>query len=359
MKIRPVHKLALVLFLAFCLVPFAAIQSPVAAHPPLDATPVAPDMTNPRTLNAGSCARDPKNLIYNGSMGPVHDTAYGTAADGWAPFIFSGTPPNFRWVDNEQIDPNGSQQIYSSNTFDAGIQQTVSNLQPGVYYWLRLGYSLAAKSYSGPNVRVDSIGRKVGVDPYGGSDPKSPNVIWGPDLFDGSAALNRPEMVLIFPARADHVTVFLRAMARDGSNGENRVWLDAVCMEPRYDMATATPLAPTATLVPPTATHRPALPRAATKAPAVGVARTATSTPTRVPAPTQVVAMVAPVTPTPLQVKTPTAIPTPRYARPVPTPAPAFPIELGTGLLAGVGVTSIMGSFLLFGFGIVLAKRIY
>src|SRR5512143_2885278 len=65
------------------------------------------------------CALDPNNLVYNGSMGPEHGTQYGSAADGWDPFIFAGTAPAFRWVGNEQIDPNGSQQIYSSNTFDA------------------------------------------------------------------------------------------------------------------------------------------------------------------------------------------------------------------------------------------------
>ena len=183
-------------------------------------------------------AMDPNNLIANGSMGPDnHDTPYGTVVNSWEPFIVSGAPPNFRWVDNEQIEPGGSQQIFSENTFDAGVMQTVHNLQPGTFYMFRLGYSLAAKSYDGPNVRVQTIGRKLGVDPFGGTDPRSPKVIWGPDLFDGKAAVNRPEMHMIFAARATSATIFLRAMATDGSGGENRVWFDAVCMEARPEIS--------------------------------------------------------------------------------------------------------------------------
>ena len=183
------------------------------------------------------CAQDPHNLIANGSMGPAnHSTQFGTVVDSWMPFIFSGNPPTFRWVDNEAIDPGGSQQIFSSDTFDAGVYQTVRNLQPGTSYMFRLGYSLAAKSINGPNVRVQTIGRKVGVDPTGGTDPKSANVIWGPDLFDGNVAVNRSEMQMIFAARANSATIFLRAMATDGSGGENRVWFDAVCMEARPEI---------------------------------------------------------------------------------------------------------------------------
>src|SRR5512141_2518559 len=97
--------------------------SPALALPPAD-NPL------PRFTLKDPCALDPKNLINNGSMGPAHDTQYGSLADGWDPFIFDGTAPQFRWVGNEQIDPNGSQQIFSSGTFDAGVFQTVHNLQP-------------------------------------------------------------------------------------------------------------------------------------------------------------------------------------------------------------------------------------
>lgn len=184
------------------------------------------------------CAADPNNLIRNGSMGPAnHATSLGTVANGWDPFVISANAPQFQWVNNEAIDPGGSQQIFSASTFDAGVMQTVKNLTPDRVYLVRLGYSLAAKSINGPNVRVNTIGRKIGVDATGGGDAKSPNVNWGPDLFDGKVAVNRPEMQMVFVAKSDKATIFLRATAAEGGNGENRVWFDAVCMEARPDLS--------------------------------------------------------------------------------------------------------------------------
>lgn len=317
--------------------------SPVLANPPADG-PL------PKFTLKDPCALDPKNLIYNGSMGPVRDTQYGSVADGWDPFIYDGAAPRFQWVGNEQIDPNGSQQIVSSGTFDAGVLQTVRNLQPNAYYGFRLGYSLAAKSYSGPNVRVSTIGRKVGVDPFGGTDPKSPNVIWGPDLFDGNAALNRPEMQLVFAARSANATIFLRAIARDGSSGENRVWLDAVCMQAQTDMGLATPPPPTPTSVAPTATVPPT--QVAAVRPASPVRPTSTRAPTLTPTPPNTPTPAA----TPTRTGTPTPSPTPRFARPIATPTAGMPIALDSNLLTGVGMGSIFGSFILFACGIVLSR---
>jgi hypothetical protein len=115
---------------------------PAFAAPPLQGPPVP---NKPITLK-DPCAYDPKNLLRNGFMPPPgRNTAYGRVVEGWEPFIFAGTPPQFNAVDNEGIDdvPGTSQQIFSSGAFDAGIRQTVSGLKPGTYYWFRLGYSLS------------------------------------------------------------------------------------------------------------------------------------------------------------------------------------------------------------------------
>ena len=186
------------------------------------------------------CAQDDANLITNGSMGPGnHEHAWGTVVDGWEPFVISGNPPNYRWVDNEMIYPGGAQQLYTENTFDAGVYQVVKNLQPGISYMIRWGYSLAAKSGGGypvGNTRVQTIGRQLGIDPYGGADPKSPNVVWGQPIFDGKPAVNIPNMQTIFVAQAAQATVYLRVIAQEGGNGENRAWLDAICMEARPEI---------------------------------------------------------------------------------------------------------------------------
>ena len=342
MNPRTILNLVFALVLLGFAILFLLSDSPVSARPPFDATPVSADLKNARTLK-DPCALDSRNLIRNGSMAPSHDTQYGSLADQWEPFVFDGNPPQYRWVGNEQVDPNGAQQIVSSGTFDAGIYQTVGSLQPEVYYWFRVGYSLAAKSYSGPNVRVDSIGRKVGVDPFGGTDPKSPNVIWNPDVFDGNAALNLTEMIMLFPARSDRATIFIRAMARDGSSGENRVWFDAVCLEARTDLPTATPPPPTATPPPSAPPTRPP----ATRPPATRIAQGPTATNTPVPA-TPTIAN----TPTPRS--SPTSSATPRYARPDVTLTPSLPVDPGTGAMTGLGLGFIFMGFISFGTGVLL-----
>ncbi len=315
------------------LVPFLISYAPVSAHPPAQATPY------PKFNLKDPCPRDPNNLIKNGTMREEHPFAYGTLADNWDAFIFDGSPPAFRRVDNEGIDGSDSQQIVSTNTFDAGIMQTVSGLQPGTYYMFRFGYSLAAKSWDGPNVRVNSIGRKVGVDPFGGNDPHSPNVIWGPDYFNGVGALNLPEMMMIFSARSDRATIFLRAMARDGSGGENRVWLDAVCMEARPEIPPATLPPPPTALPSPSATTRPSPTR--TRTPANTATRTATPTLT--------------LTPTPRATATPTV--PPLRARPQEDVPSGFVFEIEPGVLAGIGVGSIAGACVFLGLGLVTLKK--
>lgn len=250
----------------------AAPAPPPAASP----APAAPALSLPPPTLLGPfphfnlhdpCAQDLGNLITNGSMGPAnHDSPYGTVVDGWDPFIFSGDPPNYRWEDNEMIDPGGAQQLYSSNTFDAGVMQTVRNLKPGASYMVRWGYSLAAKSYDGPNVRVQTIGRKLGVDPTGGRDPHAATVQWGADVFDGKGALNLPQMQMIFVAASTRATIFCRAMATDGSGGENRCWIDAICMEARAEIPVVSITAPAPPPPPPPAPPAapPAPPSAAT-----------------------------------------------------------------------------------------------
>ena len=317
----------------------AVLRVPAFARPSLDATPVPADARDPVVLNKGACALDPRNLVTNGSMGPnTHNTKYGIVADGWEPVIFSGTnAPDYRWVDNEQGDPNGSQEIYFLQTFDAGLRQTVRNLTPGVYYWFRVGYFVAAKSNDDPNIDTDTIIRQVGVDLTGGTDPNSPIVIWNQPLGPYKrVALNHPNMILLFSARSDRATFYIRAIARDATSGENRIWIDAICMEPRVNLGTAVPAGITLTLTP-TQTVPPM----------------STTTPSATPTPTNT------FTPTPTNTPTPTATntPSPTFTA-TPTPTPPIPFIGGSG---GQGILVNIGFFIigvLFGIGGTLAVQI-
>ena len=179
------------------------------------------------------CTSDASNLTANGSMAGGHYTSFGVVADSWEPFSFTGIAPSFDHATNEQIDPNGSQYIYAQNqTFDAGIYQTDSNLNQGSLYRVWLGYALAAIDFGdGQNARTNHIGRQVGINLSGGTDPRSPDVVWSPVYYDGIAALNIPALSMTFRAQTSRVTIFLRAINTD-SAGLAKVWFDSVCMEP-------------------------------------------------------------------------------------------------------------------------------
>jgi hypothetical protein len=351
---KQISKLVTAIVLSVCFGVFLFSHVPVLAHPPMDATPVGSDLLNPKYLDKNSCPDDPKNLALNGGFFPdLHDTQYGSVVSPWQPFIFSGPPPQFRWVNNEGIFKNQSEQLLSTDIFDAGIMQTVQGLQPGSYYWFRMGWAPAAKSTKGPNEPSDFVGVKVGVDPFGGTDPTSSNVIWGAGLFGDTKGLNRPQLTMVFPARASSSTIFLRGMARDNSAGENRVWFNAVCMEARPELGIATPLAPTATPVPPTAPPTATRP-GATRVPATKGAATPTKTPIQV-------AIGAPDTPVPTAQTSIGAAPTAaeaRFARPEPTPSPSLPIDLGQGALAGTGAIMFFGGMIFFGLGILIWRRV-
>lgn len=312
-------KLVLLAWLAMLALPFFTLPQPARAFP-------------------DNCGLHPSNLFRNGSMAPGHDTPFGQVALEWEPFVLVGSP-RFEWVDNEKWDANGAQYFWSDSVpFDAGIYQTVSGLQPNAYYRFRIGYSHARLDPGNTQNEIHpSMGRQVGVDPFGGTDPKSANVIWGPALFNSGAGMNPPELTMTFAARADKATMYFRGIFK-GASGRAKVWFDVACMEQASEMPTATALAPTATPIPPTSTPRPATARPPSSPTKIVQAPTLTPTETSEPA-----------TATPTNTIAPSA--TPRFARPEVTPAPGIGIDWGAGIVIGIGGILVMGAFAFFGVG--------
>ncbi len=206
----------------------------------------------PALALANPCALDPGNLIVNGSLAAGTTTPYGVVALNWSPFVLSPSAPTFEHVTNEQLDPNGAQSLWSEGTvFDAGIYQTVANLTPGRTYRVSLGYALAAHDPgTGQNTRTNLIGRELGIDFTGGIDPRASTVQWNPVVFNGQVAVNIPELSFAFAAQTDRLTIFLRSINTDTS-GRNKVWFDAVCMEPLNPPSAFAP-APTSPICVPT-----------------------------------------------------------------------------------------------------------
>jgi hypothetical protein len=134
---------------------------------------------------------------------------------------------------------NGSaQNMWSAYEFDAGIYQRVTGLTTGTVY----AFDVPLVTYwRGPGYPPsDGIMKKwVGIDPYGGTDPTSPNVIWSDVNSQDKAWIY---MDIAARAESDAMTFFVRIQAPE-NDSVNHVDLDMV-----YIDAAKADLAPTVNL---------------------------------------------------------------------------------------------------------------
>ncbi len=226
--------------------------------------------------------------------------------NGWTPFVLSGDVAY-----NVESSSGGAHTFWgppslkmasSGGTFKAGIFTQVQ-VSPGAGY-------RASIAWGAPNA-PDHFGRQLGIDPTGGTDPNSPQVIWGPMHFGEGRILNYPppDVNIDVKARAVNstVTVFF-LVDHPSSSGDNFIFIDVIALYPDESAPAAIAPADTPTPEPPTAEPEPAAPE-----PAAVVAEEAR------------VFVAPPATDTPLPTDTPTATPTPTMeptATPTITPSP-------------------------------------
>ena len=209
-----------------------------------------------------------KNCRFQIPTGSVN--GFGIVYSYWNPFIASGNVGFDAQYHGNSYDPNDmvnggrEQSIFSrdSKPWSAGVWQQV-NTTPGNGYFARIGWFVSQDT---------TIMGRVGLDPTGGTDPTSPNVVWSPAL-----GLLRQTRIMLRGVRAasTRMTVFAEATSGSPFGGGDRLWLTAVSVSPDADVVPATP-----TPVPPTstATNPPAPTATYTRVPP-----TATRTPTRLP----------------------------------------------------------------------------
>lgn len=226
--------------------------------------------------------------------------------DGWSEFVLYGDPSFMN--DPHSFFGSGTLRIWSSGgTFKAGIYTQVA-VTPGAGY-------RASIAWGAPNA-PDTFSRQLGIDPTGGTDPNSPNVIWGPVHVGEGRMLNYP------PGQGPNIDV--RARALNGtvtvffvtdhptSTGDNLIYIDAIALYPD-ESAPAVEVPPTA--VPPTDTpvaapvaEEAVVVAAAVAIPPTPIPPTATETPVPTATPTPTVTPTASSTSTPTE--TPTLTPT-------------------------------------------------
>jgi hypothetical protein len=143
----------------------------------------------------------------------------------------------------------------------------------------------------------------AGIDPYGGNDGNSGNIVWSDPVMSCNQWVNLSVSTV---AQADRVTVFARGAPEFRVKFNDSYWDDAVL----------TAVAPTPTPRPPTNTPRPTDTPVPTDTPLPTA--TYTPIPTSTPTPTPMDTPTPTMTPTPTHTPTPTETPTPTAT---PTPA--------------------------------------
>jgi hypothetical protein len=245
--------------------------------------------------------QEPGQVAFNCGFDTFTEQSWGgkmlRVPTGWWYFILSGSP-DFRQAEDTYWGAPSLWLITDGVAYTAGIYQVVS-VTPGVVYQTDIGWAAAACS----GVVCSDMQRRLGLDPWGGTDPQAPSVVWSRIEY---GADKWPDLTVSARASGPKMTVFVW-VNRPGRGGLDEIFLDAVGVWPDTSQpaATNTPQ-PTATPTrrPPTRTPKPATATPAPTDTPTPLLPTDTSTPTNTPTPTS--------TPTPTPVP-PTATPTPTW----------------------------------------------
>lgn len=171
--------------------------------------------------------------------------------------------------------------IVTQSHFVGGIYQQIPVAKGNTYYanvvWLVFDSFVNDKSVYD---QVGGIGRRLGIDPFGGTDPRSPNIIWGPENIRNDCKICGNQEVTA-TAQADTITLFLRIddkwRLRAAEKGhaippsKDQFWIDDIGLKQVDGSAVPAPVPtepPTDTPAPPppTDTPQPELPVAALQA---------------------------------------------------------------------------------------------
>jgi hypothetical protein len=117
------------------------------------------------------CQEDPNQLLQN--------CGFSQGLNGWQTFVEAGQV-SISTIDGGAChSPLCPAAFFASNgSFVAGLYQQVP-ATPGVTYWANVIWLV----FHPAGALDNTVGRRVGIDPTGGTDPTSPNVVWSPDLW--------------------------------------------------------------------------------------------------------------------------------------------------------------------------------
>jgi hypothetical protein len=200
---------------------------------------------------------DPDNLVEN--------CKFNDGLNHWHTFVLKGgdTPPQFSV---EHVYPACDSpdcpalRIRAEEWFIGGIYQQVTGVVSGQTYWANVVWLV----YDPAGEVDNTVGRRIGIDSTGGTDPNSPDVVWSQDVWKSFA--NCPYKIcreLQVQAMAQNATITLFVRIEDTwknrrddfpqvpdwlweqyFNSDEMFWIDDVGMIP-LDVPTPGPITTT------------------------------------------------------------------------------------------------------------------
>ena|SRR3989338_3130525 len=238
-------------------------------------------------------------------------------AKGWEKYKTSGDP-RYENVDYSSLGPGAIKMTPNGNSNYSAGAYTQADVTQGKLYCASWRWGAP-----GPGGATDNYGRTLGIDPYGGTDPTSPNIVWGNTHWGDARHLDYvpPDVNVDIKtvARSTRMTVFYKVDCQD-CPGDSVIYIDGINLfdegaGPVIDTPTSTP-SPTSSSSAPTNT--PTITDTQTPTPTGSL--TPTTTGTLTPSATQTPTATTTPTETPTQTPTETSTPTPTQTEtPIPT----------------------------------------
>lgn len=278
------------------------------------------------------------NLLTNPGFEDPYITIPGDpdmlVADGWTPWhnpreedmeTFRNAQPQFRGTapDVTRIRTGENAQVLFSKflTHDGGVFQSVSGVSPNVEYIFSVYAYVWSNDFDDEESRQLSanpggITVQVGIDPLGGTDPNSNNIVWSIPVEQYDAYR---QYSISARAASEFVTVWVRTQIAF-PQGNNFIYLDDASLTVSLDQGIVTDIPVETDEVPsPTNTVAPTNTEATVGDP-TPTPEGATNTPIPIPTNTDVPTNTPAPTSTPLPSNTPLPTNTPITGDPTPTP---------------------------------------
>ena len=184
-------------------------------------------------------------LLINGNFDGEFITREGTAprhvAAGWTPWFippsaaspsFANHDPNYdREMDRIHTSTGTAQKFFTLfATHQGGLYQHVEGVNSGTTYRFSLFGYVWSSSFEDADISEDpgDVVLRVGIDPTGGSDGSSPDIIWSTAATFFYDAYR--QYAVIATAENDQITVFIEATV-GGPRANNYIYVDDAVLE--------------------------------------------------------------------------------------------------------------------------------